>query len=68
MKLDNMKGHHSEWDKIVANNMTNKGLISNMYKQLIQLNIKNQTTGLKYEQKNLIDIFPKRTYIWPTGM
>ena len=59
MKLDNMKGHHTEWDKIVANNMTNKGLISNMYKQLIQLNIKKQTTGLKNEQKNLIDTFQR---------
>ena len=31
--------------------MTGKGLISNIYKQPLQLNIKNQTATLKNEQK-----------------
>ena len=30
----------TEWEKIFANDMTIKGLISNIYKELIQLNIK----------------------------
>ena len=34
----------TEWKKIFANDMTYKQLISNIYKQLIQLNIKRQTT------------------------
>ena len=38
--IDKMKKQHTEWDKIFANDMTNKGLISNIHKQLIQLNIK----------------------------
>ena len=32
-----------EWEKIVANDATDKVLISKIYKQLIQLNCKKQT-------------------------
>ena len=45
--------------------MTDKGLISKIYKQFIQLNIKKKTTWLKSERKIWIDVFPKKTYRWP---
>ena len=45
------KRQPTEWEKIFANDVTYKGLISKIRKQLIQLNNKQQTTQLKNGQK-----------------
>ena len=39
--INKMKRQPMDWEKIFENNATNKGLISNICKQLIQLNLKN---------------------------
>ena len=36
--LSKVKGQPSEWEKIIANEATDKQLISKIYKQLMQLN------------------------------
>ena len=52
----------TQWEKIFANIVTNKGLlISEIFKQLIKLNTKKKPTKLKKNgQKTSIDISPKK--------
>ena len=45
------KKQPSDWEKIIVNEITDKGLISKIYKQLIQLNTEKQTTQSKSGKK-----------------
>ena len=47
-----MKRQPSEWEKIVANE-NDKGLISEIYKQLIQINTRNTNNPVKKWAKDL---------------
>ena len=60
----------TKWEKIFANDMTDKGLISNIYKHLIQLSIKKinkQTSPIKMWAEEMNKYFPKRICRWPRG-
>ena len=54
--ISKVKRQPSEWEKIIANETTDKGLISKIYKQLIQLNSR-KTTQSKVGKR------PKQTFL-----
>ena len=49
--INEVKRQPSNWEKIIANETTDEGLISKIYKQLIQLNARKQTTQSKSGEK-----------------
>lgn len=57
-----MKRQPTEWQNILANHISDKGLVFKC-KELLQLNNK-KTTHLKSGQRIGIDISPKKTYEW----
>ena len=54
-----VKRQSSEWEKIIANETTDKGLISKIYKQLIQLNTRRKNNPIKRWEKYLNRHFSK---------
>ena len=54
-----VKRQTSEWEKIIANETTDKGLISKIYKQFIQLNSRKTNNPIKKWGKDLNRHFSK---------
>ena len=54
-----VKRQPSEWEKIIANETTDKGLVSKIYKQLIQLNTRETNNPSKKWEKDLNRHFSK---------
>jgi len=57
--INKIKRQPSEWKKIIANE-TDKRLISRIYRQFIQFNIRKTNNPVKK-----ISSSPKKTYRWP---
>ena len=56
--ISKVKRQPSEWEKIIANETTDKGLISKIYKHLIQLNTRKTNNLIKKWEKR-----PKQTFL-----
>ena len=57
--ISKVKRQPSEWEKIIANETTDKGLISKIYKQLIQLNARKTNNPIKKWGKDINRSFSK---------
>ena len=60
-----MKRQPSEWEKIIANETTDKGLISKIFKQLIQLNARKTNNPINKWEKDLNRHFAKEDIQMP---
>ena len=57
--ISKVKRQPSEWEKIIANETTDKGLISKIYKQVIQLNTRKTNNPIKKWATDLNRYFSK---------
>ena len=57
--ISKVKRQCSEWEKIIANEVTDKDLISKIYKQLLQLNSRKINDPVKKWAKELNRHFSK---------
>ena len=57
--ISKVKRQLLEWEKIIANETTEKGLISKIYKQFIQLNARKTNNPIKNWEKDLNRHFSK---------
>ena len=65
--ISKTKRQLTEWEKIFANDVSDKWLVSKIYKELIKPNTQKTNNSVKKWAKDMIDISQKKTSRWPTN-
>ena len=61
--ISKLKKQPSKWEEVIANETTDKGLISKIYKQLIEFNTRKTNNPIKKWEKIPKQTFLKRRHI-----
>ena len=64
--IKQVKRQPLEWENIIANETTDKGLISKIYKQSYNSMPEKSNNPIKKWGKDQTDIYPQKTYKWLT--
>jgi hypothetical protein len=62
--INKMERQHTKWEKILANYISDEGLIPGIFRELLQLNNKNNSKLCK-EFEQTTDISTKKIHRWP---
>ena len=64
--INKTKRQPMEWEKIFANDISDKGLVSKICTELTKPHTRETNNPVKKWAEEQIDTFPKKTSKWPT--